>query len=31
MTYDCERDLACENLNFVLDTPFHYVFCVKFD
>ena len=23
-TYDCDFDLGCGNLNFVLDTPSHY-------
>ena len=33
MTYDCDLDLGFWNLNFVLDTPFHYVFshCMKFN
>ena len=28
MTYDCDVDLDYENLNFVLDIPFHYALAV---
>ena len=24
LTFDCDLDLGCENLNFVSDTPFYF-------